>query len=397
MIPDTADLRLSQRHFAALDGLRGLAILMVMLHHFEWLLPARSALGNLVKGIMYTGWSGVDLFFVLSGFLITGILIDTRDSVNYFSSFYVRRMLRIFPLYYSVLGSIVIFASIAQQPWLERFMPLASDRPFYFVYLNNWWILMKDTWHPNIMGHFWSLAVEEQFYLLWPLCVWLIPPNRLLRSALAGCGAALVLRLVLVPIHGPSHAVDQNTFTRMDTLLAGACCAIVARDALLTVWARPWLLRTSLLAAGGIFCIDVFAGELRANGYFMETVGFSLLAAGYAAFLLYVFEGRGSKSWVQRILGSRMLANFGKYSYGMYVLHVPFLIVGTVFLTGVLGLGANPVNSAGFVAALILATYLGAKLSYHALELRFLRLKDRFSPQFIASRPVYERAQEVIL
>src|ERR1700674_4260957 len=104
--------RLSGRHVAPLDGLRGIAILIVMLHHFEFLLPGGSRGATTVKGMFYAGWSGVDLFFVLSGFLITGILIDTKDAKNYFSSFYARRILRIFPLYYSVLSVLVIAARL---------------------------------------------------------------------------------------------------------------------------------------------------------------------------------------------------------------------------------------------------------------------------------------------
>src|SRR5579863_2675550 len=213
-----------------------------MLHHAEYLLPGKSAIMLTVKNLFYAGWSGVDLFFVLSGFLITGILIDTKEAENYFSSFYPRRILRIFPLYYTVLSFIVILAHVLHRASFDQIMAKPSDQIFYFFYLNNWMILLKDTWHPNIIGHFWSLAVEEQFYLLWPMCVWLTPKRSLLRLAATGCVVALILRIGLVAAYGPSQAIVQNTFARMDALLAGACCAVAVRDESMVARVKPWLI-----------------------------------------------------------------------------------------------------------------------------------------------------------
>src|SRR5580698_6867484 len=174
-----------------LDSVRGLAVLLVLVHNTD-IYPSLH-LGLITNA----GWSGVDLFFVLSGFLITGILIDTKEAQNYFSSFYARRMLRIFPLYYAVLTLLVIVA-------------LHPTQIYYYLYLSNWLILLKDGWQPNVAGHFWSLAVEEQFYLIWPLCVWLLPKRYRLRFTLAGCVFALMLRLGLVATYGPSRAIARN-------------------------------------------------------------------------------------------------------------------------------------------------------------------------------------------
>src|SRR5579863_8807017 len=125
---ETKGTRLSGEHFPALDGLRGMAIAIVLLHHFDFLLPSGSLASNVVKVIFYLGWSGVDLFFVLSGFLITGILVDTKASKNYFSSFYARRVLRIFPLYYAVLSMIVILDRAFYQPWFDQTMAIRPDQ-----------------------------------------------------------------------------------------------------------------------------------------------------------------------------------------------------------------------------------------------------------------------------
>jgi peptidoglycan/LPS O-acetylase OafA/YrhL len=374
--------RLSGRHVAPLDGLRGIAILIVMLHHFEFLLPGHSWVATTVKGMFYAGWSGVDLFFVLSGFLITGILIDTKDAKNYFSSFYARRILRIFPLYYSVLSVIVIAARLLYQPWFDNLIALRPDQIYYFFYLNNWMILLKGAWHANIIGHFWSLAVEEQFYAIWPMCIWLLPKRYLLRMTFAGCVFALALRIGLVAAYGPSQALVQNTFARMDTLLAGASCAVIVRSESMVERIRPWLIPAMILAAAGIFWIDIFQEELRMAGIYTETIGFSFLAVGYAALLLRVFLGQGSGSIGQKVFGGAVLKATGKYSYGIYVLHVPILMTANLFFNQALALGVNAWTSIPFVVGLMGVSFVAAKASYELFEQRFLRMKGRFEPRF---------------
>jgi len=374
--------RPSKRHVGVLDGLRGMAILLVMLHHFEHLLPPDGFLVNLVKSLFYAGWSGVDLFFVLSGFLITGILIDTKEAENYFSSFYPRRILRIFPLYYTVLSFIVILAHVLHRASFDQIMAKPSDQIFYFFYLNNWMILLKDTWHPNIIGHFWSLAVEEQFYLLWPMCVWLTPKRSLLRLAATGCVVALILRIGLVAAYGPSQAIVQNTFARMDALLAGACCAVAVRDESMVARVKPWLIPAMIVAALGFFSIEFGATELWNAGPYMETIGFSLLALGYAALLLHISLGKGSRSLTHKLFGSSPLRAMGKYSYGIYVYHVPILMFVGLFGSERLGLGKNAWTSVPVFFALIGLSFLTAKASYELFEVRFLRLKRRFEPRF---------------
>src|SRR5208282_6334564 len=172
-----------------------------------------------MKAMLNFGWAGVDLFFALSGFLITGILLDTRKADNYFSAFYAGRVLRIFPLYYSVLVLILGAAAVSHQ---RQGLPLAADQKLYFVYLTNWLVLWKGQWGPNILGHFWSLAVEEQFYLLWPLCVWLLISRRLAKVTVGASVIALLVRILWVAHAGPSQAIVMATVTRMDTLLCGA-------------------------------------------------------------------------------------------------------------------------------------------------------------------------------
>src|SRR5687767_2907742 len=163
----------------ALDGLRGIAIILVMLHHFTYYRP-NSGIDAQIASVLFFGWAGVDLFFVLSGFLITGILLDTRDSKRYFSTFYARRTLRIFPLYYLVL--LLAFVVLPKFPALHPVLlgqvgpvDLPPQWP-YWLYLTNFSIA-DGGWVHGWVDVAWSLAIEEQFYLVWPLMIWLCPPR----------------------------------------------------------------------------------------------------------------------------------------------------------------------------------------------------------------------------
>src|SRR5262245_16358318 len=160
----------SRSHYPGLDGLRGIAILLVILYHNFGFIP-----------FLNYGWLGVDLFFVLSGFLITEILLKTRTTTNYFKNFYTRRVLRIFPLYYlCLILVIVIFPLIKNFPYDLSFY--RENQVWFWFYLQNWMLIFKQ-WNDSaiLLNHFWSLAVEEQFYIVWPLLVLLIrKPKQLL-------------------------------------------------------------------------------------------------------------------------------------------------------------------------------------------------------------------------
>src|SRR6186997_1549382 len=174
----------------ALDGLRGIAIVLVMLHHFTYLRPT-SGIDALIGNVLFFGWTGVDLFFVLSGFLITGILLDTRNSRRYFTTFYARRTLRIFPLYYLIL--FIALVVLPKFPAVDRVLigqdeliDLPPQWP-YWLYLTNFSIADRG-WVHGWVDVGWSLAIEEQFYLVWPLVIWLCPP----RLVALLCAAILV-------------------------------------------------------------------------------------------------------------------------------------------------------------------------------------------------------------
>src|SRR5262249_33425960 len=212
MQPAAAD-----RHVRAFDGLRGIAILLVLLRHVGEDLPGRR-LGGLVDAALNAGWLGVDVFFVLSGFLITGILLDARGdeaqpTPGYFRRFYARRALRIFPIYYLFL--------VITRP---------SGMWWYVSYASNV-LIARHGWPDGLLetGHPWSLAVEEQFYLVWPAIIAWTPRRWLAGLCVAVIGAAIAMRVLLIH-QGAALAAYVLTPARADTLAIGATLAIALRS-----------------------------------------------------------------------------------------------------------------------------------------------------------------------
>jgi peptidoglycan/LPS O-acetylase OafA/YrhL len=375
-------VRPSVHHLAVLDGIRGAAILLVLLHHLHFAVPEISHVLYAIRTLMYAGWSGVDLFFVLSGFLITGILIDTSEADNYFTSFYARRFLRILPLYYLVLTATLSVEAVLHKPWIRPLLPPRHDWPYYFVYLNNWWILLRDTWHPSAIGHFWSLAIEEQFYLMWPLCIWLVPRRYIGAVCLSGVVVALALRYGLVQNVGPSIAIFQNTLTRLDALLAGALCALVARNRSLLTRVRPFLLITAVVSISATYIIALQKGELDPSiGAFWQSLGLSLLAIGFGAFVLWGYASEG-RSLLHRIFRAKALTKLGKYSYGIYVYHVPMIVIWVRIFGERFSQRRDFSLGLLFMAVVSASSILVAVLSYELFERRFLLLKKRYEPRF---------------
>jgi peptidoglycan/LPS O-acetylase OafA/YrhL len=374
------------KHLPELDGIRGLAILGVLCSHGVGLTGIFTGTGNsvvdsLFRHLMVPLWGGVDLFFALSGFLITGILLKTKGNQNYFSSFYARRALRIFPIYYLVLA-LCIFVSHFSASFARQLPPGPQWKFAYFVYLQNWPIFWQGQ---KIMGGFWgaywSLAVEEQFYFIWPLVVLLLSETAISVVCLIGFLCALPLRLFLyVYYFGESFGLAQITSSRVDGLLLGAACAVYMFKHKKPVPMR-WIVASGSLGSLIVAWIAIFHNsELVSTGKWILTfgiTGFALLSGTVVALSQHYIP------FIQRTLTLRWLRMAGKYSYGIYVYHLLiFLPVGRFFWLHP-GLAANW-NLAEQIFALLLVftiVFFIAKFSYDLIETRFLRLKDRFRPR----------------
>ncbi len=370
----------ARSHVPALDGVRGLAVMLVMLNHlFTSNTHTGSAFVDMVNRIFQAGWVGVDIFFVLSGFLITGILMDTREDESFFKKFYVRRILRIFPLYYGVL---IVYALLT----LPLHLQWHGLLPYYFVYFANLTsqgpIPMQPLTHSLTLNHFWSLQVEEQFYLVWPFLVYRIRDwRKLLGVAAIFSLVALLLRCVFVfKFQSLQNDFWPYAFTpcRLDSLLGGASLAILARTrykAKIHSLAWPVFLGCIAILAGAAIYMGSWQYQFHAHP-FIPTFGLSLLALASAS-LLVLAENSGP---VRSFFSLQPLRWLGKYSYGLYVLHYPLdsLLTPPIrssvrHLTGSKGLAV--VITAGCIAVLSVGA---AYVSYNVYEKHFLRLKRFF-------------------
>jgi peptidoglycan/LPS O-acetylase OafA/YrhL len=359
----------------AVDGLRGIAVLAVVQYHIQMFLGANSP--------HHIGWAGVDLFFVISGFLITGILLDSRQDPHYYRAFYARRTVRIFPIYYvSLLCAFLIapsvLAALGRGESIEPVLRLSAQGWAWSYMLN--WLMGLQSFNAACLyiQHFWSLSVEEQFYLCWPTVVRRITRRRLFVTCGCLMAVALAARVALHILHLPGAAFAW-TVCRVDSLAVGAAIAGAARNT--GDWAvfsrfAPRLAALSLTAIAAIVA-------LRRTAYqedpWIGTAGISLLAVFFGAALILGVNARASGRY-STLLRSRLLAFFGKYSYGIYVFHHP-IVVGLAWRHALLRrLADTPLGYPGATLVLYaLATGLTivcALISWHLIERPFIRLKE---------------------
>ncbi|MFO1395177.1 MAG: acyltransferase [Steroidobacteraceae bacterium] len=366
-----------QARYPSLDGIRGIAIILVLLQNLQEGLPLDFVGGHLFGIVRQTGWIGVQLFFVLSGFLITDGLLQTQRAPRYFQSFFARRILRIFPLYYAALAFLLVFLPlIGAQP--VRMAATAHNQVWYWLYLSNW---AQPLGHGvDGLSHFWSLAVEEQFYLVWPFVIHRTRPGRLVWITLAIATSALVIRVAMRLAGADPDMVYQFTVCRMDALALGACIAALLR----VEFARAWIAgRESRLfpVAAAILAITFLATRGYAvDDLSTQTIGDSALAIGFAIAILAAVRV-DPRTPIQRLLRLPALRFMGKYSYGIYVIHLPLhAFLGAAIAAG-LGLATLRAGALYYVLVLSAISIACAVASYHVLEQPFLRMKKRFPPE----------------
>jgi peptidoglycan/LPS O-acetylase OafA/YrhL len=356
-VPAQQALIASMKKIPQLDAVRGLAVLLVLLHNTDKYPSLHLHL------ISDNGWMGVDLFFVLSGFLITGILLDTRQSERYFRNFYARRCLRIWPLYYSALLFMFVIVPILRPSEANTvFAPRSSPWWAYPIFLQNFLVPIP-TMATGALGVTWSLAVEEQFYLVWPLVVRFCSEAQLRKIAIAVICLSPALRFYLSLHH---VNIYSNTFCRLDGLMAGALLALVIHS----VSFSP---SKFLTPAWITFVVTAPLALIVETVFRARWIVFSLTALASVSFVyLALFS---TQKWLQAFLTTRFLVYTGTISYGIYLLEKIPLDAAKTF-----HLDKHPFLALPLTVA---ATYSMAALSWNLLEKPFLRLKRFFEPRTI--------------
>lgn len=369
------------RHIPALDAIRGLAILLVLAYHFNIGPNPLSAAGRGLFALVRAGGLGVDLFFVLSGFLITGILHDSRRDRHYFRDFYIRRTLRIFPLYYATLLLAFVVLPLLGAAATASYESSVSHQFWLWTYLANVFLGVREAYVLDGFNHFWSLAVEEHFYLAWPIVIFVCDRRRAMTVCLACIVAALGCRLGLA-LAG-HHPISAYVLTpcRMDALATGAWLALAIRGsgglAPLLTPARISLVTCGLVASplfvwkSGDSQMDVMTLVLRPS-----------LSSWLFGTLLVLALAAAPGGWWGWFWNGRFLRFFGKYSYGLYVFHYPLIpLFKTWFSPETLAFrtGSPVLGRLVFMILASTLTVAAALVSWNLFEKHLVKLKDRLT------------------
>lgn len=364
----------------ALDGLRGIAILLVLMRHSIFGMESHSKWLSTLLAAGQLTWSGVDLFFVLSGFLIGGILLDARSSPNYFKTFYIRRACRIFPLYFAV----TVLFMVRHLPFrilpgtLGDHSPLMIPPAAYLTLTQNFWMISLGWFGPTAMTATWSLAVEEQFYLTAPLLIRKISPQRMIAAlVLVIAGAPLLRTLLHYKLTHGDFACYVLMPCRADALCLGVLSAFLVRNP--RFWRQLCAKRAVLWRSTGILLAGI--AWMTYQGYEpfsspMNTAGYSWIALFYTGCLLLAVST--TTGWFQRLLRSPRLMGLGTIAYCSYLIHIPLIFAGRRILE--LGIHGWPASTWLVGGLLGVAATLGiAAASWKYLEKPLLRIGHRYT------------------
>jgi peptidoglycan/LPS O-acetylase OafA/YrhL len=364
----------SKQRIPELDGLRGLAILLVLVFHYtaqEGVL-AVGTLASHVQRLTIMGWTGVDLFFVLSGFLIGGILMDVRSSPSYFKTFYYRRFFRIVPIYYLWIILYVALILIAGHA-ITRLSNSGIRPPLdfgifsYFLFLQNVFPVMFSGLAGAWFGHLWSLAVEEQFYFVAPLVVRFTAERYLKWILVVVILCVPLLRLFLSRVlNVQALQITGLMFCRADALAIGMLAATLTRgvNPVLSV-AQNTRTLYFVLSVLSIGVLALWAASPQSTTLAMQSFGFTWMALFYVVILLLAVGYQ--KGWIAGIFRARWLRELGIVSYCIYIIHI---VVNVVLHALLLHKGPRISTGKGVMVTVIagFATYLVAKISWLLFE-----------------------------
>jgi peptidoglycan/LPS O-acetylase OafA/YrhL len=356
----------NRSYYPALDGLRGVAILLVVLYHnFGFIKQS------------FFGWLGVDLFFVLSGFLITDILLKTLGQANYLRNFYLRRILRIFPLYYLTL---VLFLFVLPPLTSEKieWTYYQENQGYFWIYLQNWLFIFRNPANADILNHYWSLAVEEQFYIFWPLVVLLLKKTRWLLIFISLLLLSLVLFRFLLWILEIENIAYYNlyTFTRIDGICIGCIVALLVHMnfTIIRRYTTGIVLAFALINFGFYFFNRFYDFSFP----YLALVGYSTFGMMFGL-LVYEAVSRETRL-INYIFNIRLLKFFGRISYGLYIFHWPVYLLANAYLL-VFAKDHLPTLIAQVSVSLI-AVVIAVAISWFSFryfEKYFLKLKERYT------------------
>lgn len=362
------------RRIPELDGLRGLAIAMVVFFHYvSYAVVARPTglLGYLYSRTILS-WSGVDLFFVLSGFLIGGILLDTRDSPNYFKTFYARRFCRIIPVYLLFVGSVEVAYWIFCRPMRAPFDAFFAGKVPWYAYLSfaqNMWMVKLNASGAMLMTVTWTLAVEEQFYFLLPAVVRFVRRSALPYFFLSGILIAPVVR-IFIELRFPDYSTAPYILLpcRMDSLFFGALCAYLLRDP--KIWNMLVRRRTWVWIAFAALLSGTLAVNYSPFSFSMQSAGYDWVALLFTTALILAVTN--SESFMGKILRWKWLRDFGAIAYSVYLFH---LFIYGMCMTLLAGHGWVMQSWKDFGVALIALgiTITLAKILWRYVESPFMR------------------------
>jgi peptidoglycan/LPS O-acetylase OafA/YrhL len=375
---------LTGSYYPALDGLRGFAILGVLLQHNFSFLP-----------VPRFGWVGVDLFFVLSGFLITEILLKTKEQKNFLSNFYLRRILRIFPLYY---GSLILFFSFAPliSQFKDQYSYYSANQSMLWMHLQNWLYIAKPKLdNHTVFSHFWSLSVEEQFYFVWPLIILACNKTKtlvaLIYIALFG---GIFFRFATWSYLGngdPNFLLQY--MTRIDGLCVGSLIAVWRTSSAQAVTGKIVQLGITFISlhiAAFIISKAVFPGVPH-----FTIFGYSTIAVCFGILLIFLVEKRNRLT--KFLFENRPIKGLGKISYGIYIYHWPIFVLFKIFVADrilKMGVAENIVISMAATTVAILVSIV----SYNLFERKILALREVLTRENLLKRlrqklfPLYRSA-----